>query len=134
MDKHSLPFLRRVLWFDAATCLVAGLGLVAFAGLVQRTLALPFALSMGAGAVLLVFGAAVAYVASRRHLSRPVVWWIAGLNGFWALASVLALLVGWVAPNTPGTAFVIVQAVAVGLIAELQVLGLRRGTTRPASA
>ena len=132
-DPNS-AFLRRVLWFDAATCLAAGLGLAVFAGFVERAFALPQTLNLWLGAILLAFGAAVAWVASRAQPPRAAVLWIAGVNGAWAAASVLALLVAWLTPNTLGAALVIAQAVAVAVIAELQVLGLRRGTPRAAGA
>lgn len=134
MIQVSSIFLRRVLWFDAATCLATGLGLAGFAGFVERMLALPSALNLSAGGILLAFGAAVAWVASRADPPRPAVWWIAGINGGWAVVSVLALIAGWLTPNMPGTALVVVQAVAVAVIAELQVLGLRRGAVDTARA
>jgi hypothetical protein len=43
--------------------------------------------------------------------------------------SVLALLFGWLQPNALGQWFVIAQALAVAVIAELQFLGLRRART-----
>lgn len=133
-DSGYPSFLRRVLWFDAATCVLTGLGLIAFAGFVERMLAIPAALCLPAGAVLLVFGAALGIVGSRRDLFRPAVWWIAALNGLWAVGSVLALLAGWLDPNALGTVFVVMQAVAVAVIAELQVVGLRRAAPRTARA
>lgn len=132
-DSGYPSFLRRVLWFDAATCVVTGLGLIAFAGLVEGMLEIPSALCLAAGAVLLAFGAAVGYVGSRGDLFRSAVWWIAALNGLWAVVSVVALLAGWLDPNTLGTAFVVIQAVAVAVIAELQVVGLRRAAPETAS-
>lgn len=133
-DSGYPSFLRRVLWFDAATCVLTGLGLIAFAGFVERALAIPAALCLPAGTVLLVFGAAVGAIGSRRDLFRPAVWWIAALNGLWAVGSVLALFAGWLDPNALGTALVVIQAVAVAIIAELQVVGLRRPAPRTARA
>jgi len=42
--------------------------------------------------------------------------------------SALLLLSGWGQPSTLGVAFVIAQAVAVGIFAELQFIGQRRTT------
>ena len=44
----------------------------------------------------------------------------------WVAGSVGLLLGGFVAPTVLGYAFVIFQAVVVGVFAELQVMGLRR--------
>lgn len=133
-DFANPSFLRRVLRFDAATCVATGLGLIVFAGFVARMLEIPSALCLAAGAVLLAFGAAVGYVGGRRDLYRPAVWWIAALNGLWAVVSVVALLAGWLDPNILGAAFVVIQAVVVALIAELQFLGLRRAAPESAAA
>ncbi|HEX6260514.1 MAG TPA: hypothetical protein VFZ51_07650 [Woeseiaceae bacterium] len=119
-------FLRRVLLFDAATCLVTGIVLLTAAGTVEQLLEIPAALSRALSAVLLIFGAAVAWVGTRRALLRPAVWAILSLNALWAVESVLALALGWLEPNSLGRAFIIVQAAAVAVIAELQFIGLRR--------
>jgi hypothetical protein len=55
---------------------------------------------------------------------RRCVLWVAGSIGL--------LVSGWVAPTMLGTAFVTAQAVVVGVLAELQFVGLRRGATAPA--
>lgn len=47
-------------------------------------------------------------------------------NVLWAIACVLLLISGIVAPNSLGVAFVIVQTVAVLVFAELQLTALRR--------
>ena len=126
---NSIPlslFLRRVLLFDAATCLLTGTVMLAASGTVERLLAIPAQLSSALAVVLLAFGVAVAWVGTRRHLLRPAVWAIVTLNALWAIESVLALAFGWLEPNALGHAFIIGQAIAVAVIAELQFLGLRR--------
>ena len=120
-------FLKRVLWVDAATCLVTGTVMLVAAGTVERVLTIPAQLSTVLGAVLLAFGAAVAWVGTRPNLLRPAVWAIVALNALWAVESVLALVFGWLEPDLPGLAFVIGQAIAVAVIAELQFVGLRGG-------
>lgn len=50
---------------------------------------------------------------------------IAG-NAAWTLASIALLLSGTVTPNLLGEVFVAVQAIATGVFAELQFIGLRR--------
>jgi hypothetical protein len=58
--------------------------------------------------------------------SRPAVWVIIVANAAWTAASLLLLVSGWVTPTTLGYLFVVVQAAAVAIFAELQWLGLRR--------
>ena len=125
------PFLRRVLWFDAATCLVTGTVMLVAGGMVERLLASPEQLSIALGVVLLAFGAAVAWVGTRPNLLRPAVWSIFALNALWAIESVLALAFGWLEPNALGQALIIGQAIAVAVIAELQFVGLRRASRLP---
>jgi hypothetical protein len=50
---------------------------------------------------------------------------IAG-NAAWTLASIALLFSGAVTPNLLGEIFIAAQAVAVGALAELQYIGLRR--------
>lgn len=126
---NSVPlslFLRRVLLFDAMTCLVTGAVMLIASGTVERLLAIPAPVSTVLGVVLIAFGTAVAWTGTRRHLVRPAVWAIVALNALWAVESVLALAFGWLEPNATGSALIIAQAVAVAVIAELQFLGLRR--------
>lgn len=124
--RQSRLMLRRVLWFDAATCVVTGVGLFALGGVLEELLAIPAGLSRAAGVLLLSFAAEVAYVARRGAPPRRAVWAIVGTNVLWAVASIVALVAGWLEPNTLGTAFVIAQAAAVAVIADVQVMGLRR--------
>ena len=44
----------------------------------------------------------------------------------YALASIVLPFSGWIAPNALGVAVILAQAVAVGVFAELQYMGLRR--------
>lgn len=126
VQSVSAPFLRRVLLFDAVTCLLMGVALLAFGGLLEQLLAIPSAILYAAAGVLLPFGAIVGFVGIRPEPPHAAVWWIVSLNALWAAASVVALVSGWLAPNTAGTFFVAAQAVAVAVIAELEVTGLRR--------
>ncbi len=51
---------------------------------------------------------------------------IIALNVLWVAGSIGLLMSGYVAPTMLGHAFVIAQALAVGVFAELQFIGLRR--------
>jgi hypothetical protein len=120
------PFLRQVLLLDAVVSGATGLLLLLGAGFLTGLLALPVELLRTAGLLLLPFVAFVAYIATRTPFSRAGVWAVIGVNALWVLTSIGLLLSGWVAPNGLGLAFIIAQALVVGLFAELQVVGLRR--------
>jgi hypothetical protein len=122
---HTL-FLRRVLLADAAASLATGLLMLLGAGMLGPLLGLPEALLRTAGAVLLPFAAVVAWLGSRPSPTRAAVWSVIACNGVWVAESILLLWLEWVTPNTLGSAFVIVQAVAVGALAELEYFGLRK--------
>ena len=117
-------FLRRVLLADALMSGAAGLLMLLGAGLLTQTLDLPATLLRTAGLILLPYAAFVVYVANRSQ--RVLVWAVILINALWAIDSVVLLLSGWVAPNALGYAFVLVQAVAVAVFAELEYVGLRR--------
>lgn len=120
------PLLRWALLADAAASGVMGLLMLLGAGPLGTLLHLPAALLSGAGLVLLPYAALVAWLGSRASLTRPAVWAVIGINAIWAADSLLLLASGWVQPNGLGQAFVVAQALAVALFAELQFLGLRR--------
>lgn len=127
---RSSSLLRQALLADAVISGAMGLLLLLGAGFLTGLLDLPVALLRYAGLLLLPFVAFVAYMATREPLDRTAVWCAILVNAFWVVASIGLLLSGWVAPNGLGIAFVIVQAVAVGIFAELQLVGLRRSLTQ----
>jgi hypothetical protein len=123
---RASSLLRRVLIVDAVTSGAMGLAMVVFAGLIADLLQLPLDLVSEAGIVLLPFAAFVGFVASRRAPVRWAVWAIIAMNVIWAVDSILLLFTGWVAPNMLGYAFVVAQAAAVLLFADLEYRGLKR--------
>ncbi|WKB52489.1 hypothetical protein [Eleftheria terrae] len=122
------PLLRRVLWADALASAGTGALLVLGASSLAQWLGLPATLLMLAGASLLPFAALVAWLASRQRLPRAGLWALVAYNAMWVLDSALLLVSGWVQPSLLGQAFVVLQAVVVGALAELQYLGLRRAS------
>ncbi|HEU4328144.1 MAG TPA: hypothetical protein VFS21_33720 [Roseiflexaceae bacterium] len=124
--------LRRALLIDAGVTAVTALAMAGGAPLLSGLLALPEPLLRYAGLSLVPFVALVAFVATRPQLSHTGVWAVIGLNALWVVASVALLLGGMVAPNALGYGFVLFQAAVVAVFAELQFLGLRRSTLRPA--
>ena len=125
MTHPSDAFLRRVLFVDAATSAAAA-ALLSAADVLAPLLGLPQALLLGAGAAFVPFAALVLWVAMRDPLPRAGAWLVVAINVVWAADSVLLLFTDWVAPATLGTAFVLVQAAAVAVLAELEFVGLRR--------
>ncbi|SFU94985.1 hypothetical protein SAMN05216350_109111 [Polaromonas sp. YR568] len=128
----SPNFLRNVLRVDALSCIACGVLQVAFPAAMARLLNLPEALIAYTGEFLLVYAAVVAFVSTRNPLPRPVIWALVAGNIGWALACVLLLVSGSVSPSMLGVAYVVVQALTVAMLAELQYFGLRRAAPQPA--
>jgi len=120
------PLLRWALLADAAASGVMGLSMLLGAGPLGALLHLPAGLLSGVGLALLPYAALVAWLGSRASLTRAAVWTVIGINAIWVVDSLLLLASGWVQPNGLGQAFIVIQALAVALFAELQFLGLRR--------
>lgn len=127
-NVQSPLFLRRVLLADAAAGAASGLLMLLGAGMLEGLLNLPAALLQAAGAALLPFAAFLAWLGSRKTPSRAAVWAVIAVNAVWVVESFYLLLSGWVAPNAAGQAFIVVQALAVAVLAELEYFGLRRAT------
>lgn len=122
--------LRRILLLDAATCAAMGAALALASGPVARLTRLPEPLLLGAGLALLPVAGVMALVALRRP-GGLAAWLVVLGNALWVAAS-LALLLGPVAPNALGVAFVLLQAAAVAGLAWVEALALRGGAARPA--
>jgi hypothetical protein len=123
---QSSTLLRRALILDVMASGATGLLMIVGAGLLEGLLGLPVALLRWAGIVLVPYVAFVAWTATRETISRSAVWAIIAANAAWAIASGLLLVSGLVAPTALGYAFVILQAVVVALLGDLQYMGLRR--------
>jgi hypothetical protein len=124
--------LRQVLLADAATSAACALLMLAAAGPLEGLLGLPAGLLRAAGAILVPFAAFVGVLALRESQPAPAVWVVVAANAVWVVDSVLLLLSGWVHPTPLGTAFVIAQALAVAIFAELQFIGVRRSSAAAA--
>jgi hypothetical protein len=126
----TLPsnLLRLALIADAVASGATGLLMLGGAGFLAGLLGLPTDLLRYAGLALLPFVAFVAFVGTRAEISRSAVTLIVIVNAAWVVGSIALLLSGWVAPTVLGYAFVLAQAIAVAILAELQWIGLRRQT------
>jgi len=122
------PFLRHVLFADAAVSGAAGLLMVEGAPFLSPLLGLPTGLLFYAGLALFPFVALLVAGARRGAASRVVIIDIIAINALWVAASIGLLVSGAVTPTLLGYVFVIAQALAVALLAELQFVGFRRTT------
>ncbi len=117
-------FLRRILLADALVSGVAGLVMIAGAAFLAPLTSLPEALLQIAGLTLVPWFAALYWLSRQNEMSRNAVRWVIAVNALWVAGSI-AVLFG-ATPSLFGYVFVIAQAVAVGLFAELQIIALKR--------
>jgi hypothetical protein len=123
---HPSIFLRRALLADAIFSGVSALLLTFGAGYLTTLLNLPEALLRETGLFLIAYAAFVGILGTRAAMPKALVLLVIAGNAAWTLASVALLLSGIVSPNLLGEAAVVMQAIAVGVFAELQFIGLRR--------
>lgn len=123
---HASLLLRRALLADGLISGAMGLLLAVGYGALSPLLLLPESLLLQTGLFCVVYGVFVGWLGARDALPRPLVWLVIIGNALWTLGSLTLLVSGAVSPNVLGVAFVMVQAVTVGVFAELQYLGLRR--------
>ena len=121
-------FLRRAL---AADAIFSGAGAVIFtlgAGELAPLFDLPEALLLETGLFLIVYAAFVGWLGTRQSFPRILAGIVVVGNAAWTLASIALLFSGAVTPNLLGEAAVVAQAIATGIFAELQFIGLRRSS------
>ena len=125
MTNPSL-FLRRAILADAIFSGISALLLTFGGGALAPLLNLPEALLRETGLFLIAYATLVGWLGTRPSMPKVLVAIVIAGNAAWTLASVALLFSGAIAPNLPGEAFVVMQAIAVGAFAELQYVGLRR--------
>lgn len=125
---RSSRLLRHALALDAAACAGMSAVLVAGAGILAEPLGFPSGLLRGAGLILLPCAALLAWFASRETLPRWAVHLVVAANLLWIADSVAILLMGWFAPTSLGVTFVLGQALAVAIVTELEIIGLKRSS------
>lgn len=128
----SPHFLRRVLWLDAGTGLATGLLQLLASDFLEKWLGLPAQLLIGSGWLMLGCVAGIGMIATQATIPRGPVMALIVVNLLWVLACLTLLLGAWVAPTMLGKIFIATQAVTVGLLLELQWLGVRREPAQPA--
>lgn len=119
-------FLRFALGADAVSSAVLGVACAASAAPLSNLLGLPEPLLRTAGLALLPWAAVVGLLATRETLRPAFVWAVIALNVLWAVDSFGLLFGSQVQPTALGTAFIVVQAVAVLVLAECQMIAMRR--------
>jgi len=118
--------LRRALLADAIFSGVSAVGLTLGAGAFAALLNLPEALLRESGLFLIAYTALVGWLGTRASVSKPLVALVVVGNAAWTLASIALLFSGAVSPNLLGELVVVAQAIATGVFAELQYIGMRR--------
>ncbi|MGN9842880.1 hypothetical protein ACTMTI_32635 [Nonomuraea sp. H19] len=126
VTADKAKFLRLALAADAVVTGGNGLVYLAFAGFVSDLLGPDAALLRGIGVFLLVYGAAVGLLATRRAISPAATKAVIALNIIWTLGSVAAVVTGALNFTTAGAIWAIAQALTVAGFAELQIMGLRK--------
>jgi hypothetical protein len=119
-------FLRRALLADAVFSGVSALGLTFGAGALASLLNLPEALLRETGLFLIAYTALVGWLGTRLSVPKALVVIVVAGNAAWTVASIALLFSGAVTPNLPGEIVVVAQAIATGVFAELQYVGLRK--------
>ena len=131
----SRNFLRYLLWADAISCLACGLLQLALGDPLSQLFSLPAGLLFDTGVFLLVYGAAVAALAMPARAPGAIVWVLIVGNIGWGVAAVGILVAGDVHPTLLGKAYIVVQALTVLILADLQYFAVRRSRSdRLASA
>ena len=130
-DGRDRP-LRLALRLDAAASGAVGVLLAVGGALLDDPLGIPAAVLVPVGGFLLAYAAGLWLLGSRPRPSHPAVRVVVAGNLLWVAASVVAVVAGWWSPTGAGTAFLLLQAAAVAVFAELQVTGLRRARSAAA--
>ena len=124
MIQPSL-FLRRAIQLDAVFSGVSAVLLSFGAGALASWLNLPEALLRESGLFLIAYAALVGWLGTRQSVLKALVWLVIVGNAAWTLGSIALLFSGAVNPNLLGMITVVGQAIATGVFAELQYVGLR---------
>ena len=119
-------FLSRALLADAVFSGVSAVGLTLGAGVLAPFFSLPEALLRETGLFLIAYTALVGWLGTRQSVLKELVLLVIVGNAAWTLGSIALLFSGAVNPNLLGEVAVVAQAIATGVFAELQYIGLRK--------
>ncbi|MCX4528927.1 MULTISPECIES: hypothetical protein [unclassified Streptomyces] len=116
--------LRRFLALDSLVTTGNGLAYLAFSAPLGRLLGVGQGLLLGLGVLLVLYGAAVGLLASRRRPPAFAVRCVIETNYAWAAVSLASLFL-WFSPTAAGAGWIPAQAFVVAAFAVLQQLSLR---------
>ena len=126
---ESSAFLRRAIQADAIFSGASAVILTIGGGEIAPLLNLPEALLRETGLFLIAYAALVGWLGTRSVMPKILVAIVIAGNAAWALASIALLFSSAVAPNLLGEAAIAMQAIVVGVLAELLYVGLRRSSS-----
>jgi hypothetical protein len=127
MSMFASPkFLRNVLWADAAAGAGSSLLHLLGAGVLAQLLGLPQGILAMSGAGLLVYVAAATYLAICDPIPRRLVAMLIAANWAWVGACAVVFMMNAPVLTPLGQAYLLVHALAVAALAELEWFGLRR--------
>ena len=121
-------FLRRAIQADAVFSGASAVLLTLGASELAPLLNLPEALLSETGLFLIAYTALVGWLGTRQAMPKALVVIVITGNAAWAVASIALLFSGTVTPNLLGEGFVVIQAIVVGALGELQYVGWRRSS------
>jgi hypothetical protein len=123
---HPSLFLRRAILLDAVVSGVMALLLTFGASALASLLDLPETLLRESGLFLIVYVLLIGRLGTRQLMPKAMVLIVIAGNVTWTLGSIALLFSGMVSPNLLGEIVVAIQAIASGIFAELQYIGLRK--------
>ena len=123
---HASRLLRRALLADAIFSGLSAVAMTLDAAAFASFLSLPEGLLRETGLFLIAYAALVGWLGTRLSVPKALVLIVVAGNAAWTVASIALLFSGAVSPNLTGEVVIVAQAIATGLFAELQYIGLRR--------
>ena len=118
--------LRFALRLDAVASAATGAMLAGASGPLASLFALPRPTLLGAGLFCLAYAGMIGWMSVHDRLPAAGVWAVVIGNFGWALGCLELAFGGALAPSMLGVGFLVAQAAAVLVFAELQWFGLRR--------
>ncbi|MDH6225941.1 MULTISPECIES: hypothetical protein [Streptomyces] len=123
-SNEPVTLLRRFLALDAVVTTANGVAYLAASGPLGRLLGVDSGLLLGLGAFLVLFGAGVGFLGTRRLPPVLAVKGVVEANLVWAVASLVALF-AWFDATAAGAVWIPAQALTVAGFAALQHMALR---------
>lgn len=119
-------YLKKILIADAVISGGAAVMMAAGSGILSGLTGLPSELLLGAGLVLVPWVVALVVIGRGESVATGVIVAVIATNFAWAAASLVVAFGPMFATTLLGKIFVVAQAATVALLAELQIIGLRR--------